>query len=283
MALSWDEAWSNVQESFLGPIRSIINTIFGLVFTAIDLMQFALTASGLGGGVMEEKVQELRGRVETERAGADEEFGGVVSQGVKFALVEMFAAAGVELDPDEPFSEESISSAVSSLTGYEFRNVFDQEILAQDVQKIAAEKFEEETGIGLEPDDPFGEISITGVVSWVTGYDFQNVFDPTLLTEDLIGIANEKVEELTGVAMTLTEPESIGAFAGDILIGAVNGTLQKLDISAICPAVNAVGGVLCRTQNCHACMDDEADCIGRRQAQKNNRSKYQKKCTRVAS
>lgn len=281
MALTWDEAFENVKESFLGPIRSVINTIFGLVFTAIDLLQFALTASGLGGGVMEEKVQELRARVETERQGADDEFGGVVSQGVKVALVEMFSAAGLELDPDEPFSEESISGAVSQLIGYPLQNVFNEELLRKDIEAIVVDLFQAQTGYDLDGEEPFGAESITGLASQIVGFEFQNVFDAELLQEDFQRLASEKVEEFTGIPMDLADHESIGNFAGALIVGAVQGELAKIDVSAICPAVNTVGAVLCKTENCHPCMDDEQDCIDRREEQKRNRSKYKKKCTRV--
>lgn len=281
MALTWDEAWERVQESFLGPIRSIINTIFGVVFTAIDLLQAALTLAGLGGGILEENLQELRDRVEVERDGADEEIGGVVGEGVKFALVEMFSAAGVELDPDEPFSEESISGAVSQLLGYPFQNVFNEELLRKDIEAIVVDIFQAQTGYNLDGDDPFGAASITGLASQFLNFQFQNVLDAELLLEDLQLLADKTIEEVVGVPIELADQESIGNFAAAILVQAVEGQLTKLDVSAICPAVNTVAQVLCKVQNCHPCMDDEEDCIKRREAQKANRSKYQKKCTRV--
>jgi hypothetical protein len=227
--LTWDEAWANVKDSVVGPIVRLLSALLGLVTTVIDALQLAITATGLGGGVIEQTLQEFKARWLQEVAGLEEEIGETVSPGVKAAFVAMMRAAGVELDPDEPLSAESISAAVSVLIGYPFENIFDKEALERDLKNIAS----------------------------------------------------EKIEETTGIPINLNDEESIGNFAAALIVAAVKGELQKIDISAVCPAVNTVAAVLCKTPNCHACMNDEEDCKARRAAQKKNRSKYDRNCVRT--
>lgn len=226
----WDEINDIVKERLSDPLRQIINTFFSIVLTAVDVLRAIVVATGLGGGAIEDWLNSFIARVETEKEGANDEIGGIVGDSLKVLFVQAMALAGVNLDPDEPLSAESI----------------------------------------------------TEVVSQLVGYDFENVFDEELLRRDLLGLASQKVEEETGVPIDLADAESIGNFAAALLVGAVQGYVGKLDVSAICPAVNTVGSVLCKTQNCHLCMDDEEACIERRKKQKKNRNKYEKVCTRVA-
>jgi hypothetical protein len=153
--------------------------------------------------------------------------------------------------------------------------------LITDGAKAAAVEVAKASGFELDPDDPFSEESINAAVSVKLGFPFENIFDAELLKQDLKKLAGEKIEEVTGIPMDLDDHESIGNFAAGLLIGAVKGTLSKIDVSAICPAVNTVAGVLCKAQNCHACMDDEEGCKAKREAQKKNRGKYQRECVRT--
>ena len=228
--LSWDEAWANVKDSVTGPIVRIVSALFGLVTTALDALQLIVTGLGLGGGVIEQWLQEFKVKWEGEITGFEEEIGDTVSPGVKAAFVAIMAAVGVELDHDEPLSAESITNVVNRLINYPV---------------------------------------------------FRNVFDDELLKEDLLTLGGLIIETKTGIPVDLNDEESIGNFAAALIVGAVQGYLGELDVRAICPGVNTVAGVLCKTQNCHACMDDEEDCRDRRERQTRNRGKYQRECTRT--
>jgi hypothetical protein len=176
---------------------------------------------------------------------------------------------------------DMLDSAIASIG--EFNLWLDTKLakLITDGAKAAAVEVAAASGFELDPDDPFSEESLNAAVSARIGFPFENIFDAELLKQDLKKLAGEKIEEVTGIPMDLEDPESIGNFAAAIIVGAVKGELQKIDISAVCPAVNTVAAVLCKTPNCHPCMDDEEDCKARRAAQKKNRSKYDRNCVRI--
>lgn len=68
-----------------------------------------------------------------------------------FALVVEFAAkgAGLQLDPNDPFSDASMSAAVSQKTGIPLRSLKDQTIIMQDLDDYAAARASEKLGFQI--------------------------------------------------------------------------------------------------------------------------------------
>jgi hypothetical protein len=64
----------------------------------------------------------------------------------KWAVAEAAERAGIHLDPDDPFSDSSISGAVSQRTGIPLRTMLDQQMIEEDIDDYTARRVSERIG-----------------------------------------------------------------------------------------------------------------------------------------
>jgi hypothetical protein len=138
-------AWTDYAEAALAPfvsaIQGVANTIFTVVFVGIDAIDALFGPSTT--------INELRARVEAERDSFSEEIAELTASSMKSVVVAMAEANGLTLDPDDPFSQESLTAAVNAKLGTQFDSLFEEEAVARELKRIAAEKVSEETGIQI--------------------------------------------------------------------------------------------------------------------------------------
>ncbi len=118
--------------------------------------------------------------------------GDLKAQAGQAIAAEVATRAGIELNPQDPFSDASMAAAFSAKTGVTIRSLKDRAMIEEDLEDHAI-----------------------GVVAAKTGYQFRSVRDPAKIKEDMgrIGLAilSEKVGIPAGVIGDEVDPVVIKA------------------------------------------------------------------------
>lgn len=96
---------------------------------------------------------------------------------------------GIELDPNAPFSSASLTSAISGKIGIPLTNIMDKDALKSDVLRYSASAAAAQTGLTLDPADPFSKRSITAAVSVAAGIPLTDITDKAQVRADVLSYA----------------------------------------------------------------------------------------------
>lgn len=101
-------------------------------------------------------------------------------EAVERAAAERIAVYGLELDPEDPFSDASMSAAVGKRVGFPIRTLQDKVMIEEDMLAFAAVKIEQKTG----------------------GLRLTNLRDVNATKLDVLRFAGAKVSEQVGVPLS---------------------------------------------------------------------------------
>lgn len=145
----------------------------------------------------------------------------VKQQLYKIVAEEMSARAGIVLNPDDPFSDASVSAAIGDKVGIPLRSVKDKQIIKEDIDNFLAAK-----------------------ISATSGYQVTSVVNVEVLKSDLERIGAAIVSERSGLPLGVFEP-------GQGVDGAVikERILQWAEAEIITRAAGKVGQIADKLAN----------------------------------
>ena len=100
----------------------------------------------------------------------------VKQEAFRIIVDEVAKRSGMNLNPDDPFSDASMAGAVSERLGFPIRSVKDRAMIVEDVSAAAA-----------------------AVISEKAGYQIRSIIDADMLREDLVRIGAAKLSEDIGI------------------------------------------------------------------------------------
>ena len=112
----------------------------------------------------------------------------VKQQLFKIVAEEMSAKAGLELNPEDPFSDASVSNAISQKIGVPLRSIKNKQMILEDVDDFAAARLSEKLGVKIS-----------------------SIKDPAKAKQDLEAAGLALVSAKTGIPFSVPEGEAVSA------------------------------------------------------------------------
>lgn len=141
-----------------------------------------------------------------------------------WVVVQVADRAGLNLDPDAPFTDASLAGAISERTGITIRSLKDKDMIKEDAENFAIQQ-----------------------ISGRTGYTLNSVTDPEIIKQDLIRIGLAIASEKTGIPLGLAESGEldITALRENLLTWAKAQLLANVgeEVSIVVNEIIAVGGL----------------------------------------
>jgi hypothetical protein len=134
--------------AIVAALGGVIRVPLTAALLLLEAMDIAAAAIGFDTG--REIIASLRTLIVEVLEGFEIQIADSLKSGILNLIAEQSALVGFPLDPNEPFSAESITAAVNARLGTQFGDVTDQESVGAELKRIAAEKVSEETGIPIE-------------------------------------------------------------------------------------------------------------------------------------
>lgn len=257
--MSWEA--TAAYAAFISYVQSATAPIVNALRLGLDALDFTFGASS---ETVREMSAAMRAKLDEFDAWVNDSVGRTVVEAMQGALRELFEEADFPLDPEDPFSAESLTFAVNHKLGTAIEDVTDPDSVKEYLLNRAAGEVNEALG-----EDVFE--------------DGEALQDPEVWEEFIGGRAAESVNESIGVEAfsdfeSLKDPAAWAVLVEAMIVDAANDASGFLGEHG-CSAVNAVGDVICTTQKCHACVDDFEGCKERRK--KDRERNEGRKCKRI--